>query len=618
MPAPFTGGVVQTTYYSAYNSLGQPTTITEPNNKVTTLDYDVRGRLRLSSTTDGTTTLATRIGYYPNGLVQYVISPDSTYLKYVYNNAHQLTDVYQRVLSGGDPSDTDALLGHVHYTPSVLDGKWTDAITYGTNDSSVVLAQHRVFDAIGRLRILKDAANSENKTEMSYDANDNLKAIVALGSGVSGYDNDNHVTYREFDKQNRIKCTMDTAPSAPSTCMGAAVSTRYAYDDQGNIAKVTDANGHETDYNYNGFGELVTLVSPETGTTTFEYDHAGNLHIKTKAAQLEETDTDQQVITYTWDALNRLINIDYAQPGTTSQEVSYTYDEHNAVHGAGIGHLTTVVDGSGTTAYKYDSLGGVTQKQQTLPGSLVRTTGYHYDSVHRLDSVTYPSGEVIAVGYNSTSKQLDYLTDGGAALISAVTHQPFGGLTGWQTNSGTDLINQYVRTFDTEGRLDQWGVANHTSLASRMRQLQYDAYSGISGVQNLSDPTRDEQYEYDVQSRLTKVTAEYGRITYGYDNVGNRTSKFFEQLNPTSQIWSELYTEIYSYINPATTTVDSNRVYAIARTRGGSTGLSMREFSYNHRGNVKQDIRQKVSELSPRTYGLNYGNNDRLNIISAP
>lgn len=141
---------------------------------------------------------------------------------------------------------------------------------------------------------------------------------------------------------------------------------------------------------------------------------------------------------------------------------------------------------------------------------------------------------------------------------------------------------------------------------------EYDAYRQISAQRMAGHPDNDEVYEYDPLGHLSKVTAEYGRVTYGYDTVGNRTSRLMERQDPTTQVWAELYSETYSY---ATT---SNRLSSIARTRAAAP-LRDRSFAYDARGNLKTDTRSTTTGGSTTTtvLDLNYGNSDRLNSVDA-
>ena len=630
--SPTINNVTKTTTYADYTSFGLPQTITDVNNNVvTTLIYDTRGRLHTSTTDSKTTT----IDYRPNGLVQHVIAPDNTYFSYTYNDAHQLTDLAQRKMAGATPDDAaDALIGKIHYAPSVLNGQWLDATTTDSNNQTV-LAQHREFDALGRLWHINDADNLQTKTVLGYDQNDNLTNIIQLGDATNNvaYDDKNRVVYRTHDGQNRIssesRCVDDGAPIVPNLCsVAGVVITQYTHDNQGNIASVKDANNHTTTYTYNGFGELATQVSPDSGTTKYIYDAAGNIKTKTKGYGTATA----QIITYSWDALNRLTNIDYPPAGASAQDVAYTYDDHDdGIHGKGVGRLTHVADASGATDYQYNALGHVTQKTFLPAGeALPQITAYDYNSsTGHLDNVTYPSGEIIHLDRDASTQQIASLSDNGSAIISSVIHQAFGGITSWHTASD-GLINQYQRNFDTDGRLNSWGYAATGANAAVIHQLDYDAYNNINADHYLTgtigsskeDPSRRESYSYDTLNRLNQVTAEYGQLGYGYDNAGNRSSKTFANLqpdpmNPGQQVMTAVYNEEYAIDS------SSNRINSIKRYQGSTKTTTLREraLHYDARGNLHEDIRTPYSggtAGTSKTYTLNHGNSDRLDGITAP
>ena len=124
---------------------------------------------------------------------------------------------------------------------------------------------------------------------------------------------------------------------------------------QDNLTKVTDPKNLATTYVYNGFNELSSQTSPDTGTTSFTYDAAGNL--------LTRTDARNVTATYTYDNLNRVATISYPAYGSDPAEtVTYTYDSCTN----GIGRLCTLTDKTGTTTWSYDLKGRVTAKSQTV------------------------------------------------------------------------------------------------------------------------------------------------------------------------------------------------------------------------------------------------------------
>ncbi len=88
-------------------------------------------------------------------------------------------------------------------------------------------------------------------------------------------------------------------------------------------------------------------ASPDTGTTKYQYDPAGNL--------TQKVDAKGTVVNYTYDALNRLAAIQF--PSDPTQNITFTYDSLAVTNG--IGRLTGRVDPSGTYTFYYDAQGNL-------------------------------------------------------------------------------------------------------------------------------------------------------------------------------------------------------------------------------------------------------------------
>ena len=74
--------------------------------------------------------------------------------------------------------------------------------------------------------------------------------------------------------------------------MGVSTVTYDAHD---RPVTIKDKNGNVTSYVYDGFGDLIEQVSPDSGTTVYHYDADGNRTSKTDAAGV--------VTNWTYDAL---------------------------------------------------------------------------------------------------------------------------------------------------------------------------------------------------------------------------------------------------------------------------------------------------------------------------
>jgi YD repeat-containing protein len=164
---------------------------------------------------------------------------------------------------------------------------------------------------------------------------------------------------------------------------------------------------------------LLASTQPESGTTSYQYDAAGNLTYRSDARG-EET-------CYQYDALNRLQkkvyysgSIPAAQAGNCAAipassllptpAVTYTYDNNPAVPYS-IGRLTQVTNGLATTNYiAYDPLGRVTGSQESIGGQTY-TFAYGYGLSGALTSETYPSGRVAQVSGGYASQQKTYFSD---------------------------------------------------------------------------------------------------------------------------------------------------------------------------------------------------------------
>ncbi len=151
----------------------------------------------------------------------------------------------------------------------------------------------------------------------------------------------------------------------------------------------------------------MVILSSDAYVHSYEYDSKGNV-----AARITP---NGDTIHYTYDNLNRLINITYPNPN--GYTVSYTYDAH--------GNRITMTDPHGTTEYYYDWLNRLVgiyyPKAPSLllynydrSGKLVSiaypdpnntTVNYTYDNDGRLISVVYPSGTV-SYTYDNTSNNL--------------------------------------------------------------------------------------------------------------------------------------------------------------------------------------------------------------------
>jgi len=319
-----------------------------------------------------------------------------------------------------------------------------------------------------------------------------------------------------------------------------------------------------------------------------------------------------QAIKYQYD-FNRLKEINY--PLHPENDVKYVYgtkDEAGPSNGNRAGRLKSLEDGSGMQEYKYGKQGEVTELKRTLviPNQAVATyvTQTAYDSWNRLQSMTYPDGEVVSYGYNtgglltnvrSSANNYDYVENVLYDKFEQRTYLKYG--NGKETNYtyddrnrqlkylkvgvGTDYIMNNTYTYDA--------VGNVSRITNTGAAKQITPGNGIGG--NMTH-----NYAYDNLYRLETAngtftgfngkTAHY-TLEMGYDNMHNITKKKQDITQTGVQFAGTLQAgyDLNYTINANNSQQISNIAENSYRTEGTGTNTptaKTSEFSYDANGNL--------------------------------
>lgn len=439
------------------DTYGRPTLTRDANGLESQLSYDEKGRIieRLVGNE------STSMSYDPVGNLTSVTALGGKTLSYEYDTANRLSAIID-----GDGNRID-------YTIDLMGNRTEEKIS----DASGQLSRHqqKVYDELSRL--LQSIGANGQTTAYGYDRNDNRTSVTDPLQQLhqSAYDGLN----RLIEQTNPLNGV-----------------TSYGYDIHNRLTSVTDPNNSTTTYIYDGLGNLVEQHSLDTGITTFTHDDAGNV--------LTKTDAKGQVTTYAYDALNRLTQTTYADGAV----VSYSYDTAPN----GIGHLAQIAEPGITITWAYDLHGRTINRTQTSQNGtqpVTQIVAWQYDANGRLSGVTYPSG--LQVNYNYRKGRIDSIIVSGQPLLSTITYQPFGPISGWiWANS-----NQSLRGYDLDGRLISQTMGNGQRL------LTYDANGNITAIG--SDVGWG--YSYDALNRLTAAKDPSHDLAWTYDANGNRLTQ---------------------------------------------------------------------------------------------
>jgi YD repeat-containing protein len=416
--------------------------------------------------------LTTSLTYDSAGELTKTTLPDSSFLSNTYDNAHQLTKITNAL------SETE----NITYNSA---GGMTQILW--KNSGGTTKRQHTAtFDAMNRL--LTSVGGQSQTTTFGYDSDSNTTKIT---------DPLSHVTNNTFDALNRLSTSKDAELNLVTT----------TYDAHDRVLTVKDGKNNTTTYIYDGFGDRISQVSPDSGTSVFWFDPDSNV---TKQSAFAVTN-------YTYDALERLLTRTY--PADSTLNVSQTYDQSG--HGSGVGHLTSVTDQAGSLSLSYEQRGMVTANNRTI-SSQAYNTGYSYESAGRLATITYASAGWKLTYVRDSAGQVTSVTDkppasGAVNLATSVTHLPFGPVASLTYGNGvTD-----ARTYDLDYRMTS--VKDVATGNIQYNSYGYDADNNVHTITDNVTAGNDQTLTWNRIDALASATGVYGTISsVTYDSNSNR------------------------------------------------------------------------------------------------
>jgi RHS repeat-associated protein len=496
-------------HYDTYDVFGRVTRTIDANGVVTEIATDGLGR-SLHQTVKGVvngcdgsvdplcgTDLVSIWSYFSvTGPLQSQVLPGGGTTVYTYDDRGR-----RQTISRG-PSDAD-LRERIELTYDALTGKVAKTRYLAMQGGTWTEKRHddMAYDAFKQLQAVTHADGSSAR--YTYDRAGRLVSTADENHTIAN-------TLYGYDSAGRLTTTTKIVASAAGTRV--IVTSRYAYNTDGQTSAVTDANGNTATYDYDDFGALVRQESPVTGTTVYQYDNASNL--------TATRDANGGTTSYTYDPMNRLLQL-VAASGSASETVTRSYDDPTT-GGFGIGRPASMTDPAGATTFKYDRRGLLLSETRIPGGATAYVTSYGYDRDGNRTVVRYPSGAT-AIDYD-----FDYADRpvaarrSGTTLVSGVQYLPFGPLIALAFGNGTLQSLQY----DTRYRLTRNTLSTlGTSLADY--GYAYDAASNIIQIADLVTLGYSRTFYYDDLNRLTGTgtgSELWRSSSYAYDDMGNMIS----------------------------------------------------------------------------------------------
>lgn len=522
----------------------------------------------------------TRYNLNNNFMIEKILSPDGTSTDYKYDTNYNITEISKSSVDGiAITKNTYDTKGNLLTTISPEGKKESFTYTNFQNQDTITDTNNRVtnreYDSKGNLIKIMEPTGENKKTITLYSYDPKYGELKT--ESVCKNDESNcttteyNINYLDKNKttvstdahgsKNTVK--EDLYGNVISKTDGNGGNSNFSYNLKNELEKVQDAKDSIFTYDYDGNGNLKTITNAKGHTTTFDYT-ATNL-IETEKNAIGNTTR------YKYNDLGELTSIQKPNGAI----INYVNNEDTSTSQVKVGNdvvWSTKVDGNtkivsnknnGTKEYTYDN-DGLLISIDSYGGNGNIT--YTYKGSEALASMSYPS--------SSASDYSDFVTTSYSTDEAYNTKEVKIGKQILATFSYTsDNLLEKVQLALSGGSLlktyDNSRLASETlnSTATNTLATYSYSYDANDNIIAINSGTGTQNYIYDALNQLTSETVDsQKKISYEYDEVGNRTSKYVTTNDQTTS------STIYEY-NAA------NQL----------TGVNGQSYKYDANGNLKSD-----------------------------
>lgn len=360
-------------------------------------------------------------------------------------------------------------------------------------------------DALGRIRFVSNPGVASVGTTYEYDALDRVWRITNADNSTRT------MTYGAASKtvrDERLYSTTYAYRAYGDPDQNWLVSVSNASDSSADVVigrdtwdqvHTVDQGGFRRTYDYNAKRYLATVENPETGTTIYGRDDAGNLTSRQVGNSI--------VTVFDYDGQNRLWRTTY--PDSTPS-VTKTFFKTSK--------LKSITSSVATRTYGYDANDNLTTESLTVDG-VSGTLGYGYNDRDQLSSLTYPyTGRVVAFAPNSLGRPTQ-----ASGFVNSVSYWNSGQISqlayvnGATTTYGQHASRLWPSSFTT-------ATSSQTYLSS---SYGYDDAGNLKSISDTVDSSYNRTLDYDPNNRLKTASGPWGSGSITYDGAGNiRTQTF--------------------------------------------------------------------------------------------
>ncbi|MEP6019201.1 MAG: RHS repeat-associated core domain-containing protein [Paracoccaceae bacterium] len=395
---------------------------------------------------------------------------------------------------------------------------------------------------------------------------------VLVGSPTNGEIRTWTYTYTTLSSGLKVLTSSDGPGQAPNV----NDVTVYAYNADGTMNSMTDANGLTTIYDsYDELGNATRVILPDGVVWETTYDKEGQLIEVIENAGQSSTN----ITTFTYDIIGQLTSY------TTASGETWTLTHDQARR------LTSMENSTGERMnFTHDAASNVTSTEYVrVDGTTAFFQTTAYDELSRIKETLGAQGQQTIFSYDEEDN-----------LTTVIDGAQFA------TTNSYDALNRLTQVIDRTSGLTEMDYDDADQMTEFTDPRQIDTgmtYNGFGElVQEVSADRGTMTYTYDSRGLVASMVDGNGVLsTYSYDDGGRITARKF----PSDPSQNQNFT--YDY------TTNSQGEGKINRTDDAS-GFSNRR--YDNGGYISRDLRRIENE----TYTTNYNvdSRGRLENVKTP
>jgi len=404
--------------------------------------------------------------------------PDKTYRTYTYDR------VYSNVLAA---TDERGVTTKYEYDTRGNLVRRTDAL--GLAEQRITVYTPDAYGNVLDITRLSDALTEEARVSYTYDDMGNRKTRTTRVSGSESHT----VNYDTYDRMGNILTWRD-ARNKP---------WQQTFNEKGQRASITDPLTQTTAYQYDGAGNLILITTADSKTTEYQISAKGQLDTILDAYRDEKRYiyNEKGQLGTAYDEENRATQLGYDNLGRVNQVIDGASNTITLEYGV-VANRNVTQDRLGAMNYptyrqefNYDSRGRLRQEIDYLMTESYLTRRRDYDGVGNLTSTTDAEQKTTTYEYDKLNR------------LSNVIYPDT------RTN---------VYTYDNRNNL--LTVSNEKNIV--IRRYQYDQKNRLTAEIWPGGETL--QYFYDANDNLTRKVDGKGQvIVYAYDDANRLVTQTY-------------------------------------------------------------------------------------------